>query len=680
MIPCGLMTFSPQRPEFEPGNHPDPESVDTMEPPRQTTGTTGGTTGKKTGPNYTLITTFLAALTAGIFAFWAGWTRKWISDDGLIVLRTVRNLLAGNGPVFNAGERVEANTSTLWQYCIYLVALVTDYRLEDIALWLALLFTTAASIIGVLGTAHLYRKRMVVLLPAGVIGYFSLSPARDFSTSGLEWGLSLMWIAIQWLLLVLWATSGPQSKDRFNAGAITYVLAFWSGLSWLIRPELAMYGGLTGILLLLTAAKWRVAFGILAVALPVPAAYQIFRMGYYGLLVPHTAVAKSASDAVWGTGWEYVEDFTGPYNLWLGLALLLAAGALVVWKMDKHLAFPQGRLGLRTPSMAITLLVICALVHFLYVIRVGGDFMHGRMLLLPLFAILLPVSVVPISVVDRGWQDFVALALVFSTWIWSTVIFVQGHQWENTGQHVVDERDFWIDFTNRDKDHPPLYAEDFLTVDSMNDYAEVMRDQTLAAPTGQQLNILTADGDAYSWITTPRVEGIDSGDLVNIPATVFHVNLGMTSMNAPLNVRVTDLIGLATPLAARQPRIEGGRIGHDKLMDLEWQVAESATPLAFTPGWLDAEKTYQARQALRHPELVHLFQTYREPMTYHRFVDNIKYALTTGRTLEISDDPEDLLKEFDATPAEFQDGLQTIAWPGEINLDEPRGEPLYSSQ
>lgn len=685
MIPCGLMTFSPQRPEIEPGNQPDSETESSLQATEKEHASNSDV-GSSSGPNYTLITTFLAALTAGIFAFWAGWTRKWISDDGLIVLRTVRNLLAGNGPVFNAGERVEANTSTLWQYCIYLVALVTDYRLEDIALWLALLFTTAASIIGVLGTAHLHRKRIVFLLPAGVIGYFSLSPARDFATSGLEWGLSLMWISIQWLLLVLWATaenkpSGSVVNKLMGTGVLTYALAFWSGLSWLVRPELALYGGLTGVLLLLTAPKWKVALGILAVAIPVPGAYQIFRMGYYGLMVPHTAVAKSASDAVWGTGWEYVEDFTGPYNLWLGLALLLAAGALTVWKTDKQLVLPRGRLGLRTPGMAITLLVICALVHFLYVIRVGGDFMHGRMLLLPLFAILLPVSVVPVNLIDRGWQDFVALALIFSTWVWSTVIFVQGHQWENTGQHVVDERDFWIDFTNRDKDHPPLYAEDFLTVDSMNDYAEVMRDQTLVFPTGQQLNILaTADPDTYSWITTPRVEGIEAGDLANIPPTIFHVNLGMTSMNAPLNVRVTDLIGLATPLAARQPRIEGGRIGHDKLMDLEWQVAESATPLAYTPGWIDPEKTYQARQALRHPELIHLFQTYREPMSYHRFVDNIKYALTTGRTLEISDDPEDLLKEFDPMPAEIQEGQETIAWPAEINLDEPRGEPLYSSQ
>jgi arabinofuranosyltransferase len=29
---------------------------------------------------------------------WGIWQRRWIADDGLIVLRTVRNLLAGNGP------------------------------------------------------------------------------------------------------------------------------------------------------------------------------------------------------------------------------------------------------------------------------------------------------------------------------------------------------------------------------------------------------------------------------------------------------------------------------------------------------------------------------------------------------------------------------------------------------
>ena len=42
------------------------------------------------------------AVVAVLFG-WGAWQRRWIADDGLIVLRTVRNLLAGNGPVFNAG-------------------------------------------------------------------------------------------------------------------------------------------------------------------------------------------------------------------------------------------------------------------------------------------------------------------------------------------------------------------------------------------------------------------------------------------------------------------------------------------------------------------------------------------------------------------------------------------------
>jgi arabinofuranosyltransferase len=45
-----------------------------------------------------------------------GWRQRWIADDGDIVARTVREILAGNGPVFNPGERVESFTSVLWTW------------------------------------------------------------------------------------------------------------------------------------------------------------------------------------------------------------------------------------------------------------------------------------------------------------------------------------------------------------------------------------------------------------------------------------------------------------------------------------------------------------------------------------------------------------------------------------
>ena len=37
-----------------------------------------------------------------------GWHRRWMNEDAFINLRIVDQIFAGHGPVFNAGERVEA--------------------------------------------------------------------------------------------------------------------------------------------------------------------------------------------------------------------------------------------------------------------------------------------------------------------------------------------------------------------------------------------------------------------------------------------------------------------------------------------------------------------------------------------------------------------------------------------
>lgn len=40
-----------------------------------------------------------------------GWLRRFSTDDAFINFRVVKQILAGNGPVFNVGERVETTTS-----------------------------------------------------------------------------------------------------------------------------------------------------------------------------------------------------------------------------------------------------------------------------------------------------------------------------------------------------------------------------------------------------------------------------------------------------------------------------------------------------------------------------------------------------------------------------------------
>ena len=570
-----------------------------------------------------------SVLVIGVFSFWGGFARRWISDDGLIVLRTVRNLEAGNGPVFNVGERVEANTSTLWQYLILLVHWVSDASLESIAVNLGLLLSVAAMMLGVWATSRgMYRSRseaaeagrnaVPLVAPAGALVYLALPPARDFFTSGLEWGLSIFYLAALWALLQRWA----EGTSALSA----YWLAFWAGLSWLVRPELALYGGLTGILLLATHRNWKVWLGILGAALPIPGTYQVFRMGYYGLVTPHTAVAKSASESAWASGLNYLQDFVGPYALYLPVIVLAAAG---IWAFRAQLRPTE----LRSSTTVTYLLLSAVVIHVLYILRVGGDFMHGRMLLLPLFAALLPVFVLPL----KGLVTWLAAGVCA---VWALVIVLRGHDtdWDSYEKtlSIVDERDFWTYATNREAGHPPRSARDYLTMKFMNGYPEAMR----KLEDGDALAVIYVedkDADRLNWLTVPREEGREQAP------SLFLVNLGMTSMNAPLDVRVQDTIGLATPLAARMPREEGGRIGHDKSLALEWQAAQSGADIDYLPPWYDKDTTRQARAALETPELKELVASYSEPMSWERFRKNLVFSLTTGRTLQLSEDPADYL-------------------------------------
>ena len=50
----------------------------------------------------------------------------------------------------------------------------------------------------------------------------------------------------------------------------------------------------------------------------------------------------------------------------------------------------------RTPAAVVVFMVLSGVLQALYWIRQGGDFMHGRVLLAPLFCLLLPVAVIPL--------------------------------------------------------------------------------------------------------------------------------------------------------------------------------------------------------------------------------------------------------------------------------------------
>ncbi|WP_010539905.1 flagellar motor control protein ZomB [Dietzia alimentaria] len=604
---------------------------------------------------------FWAGLLAVVAVFFAGaWERRWIADDGLIVLRTVRNLVAGNGPVFNAGERVESNTSTAWTYLVYLTHQVVGYRLELVVLGLALTLSMVAVMCAMLGTRVMYRGTRgapagspMLLLPFGIIVYVMLPPARDFASSGLETGLVICWIALMWLGLQRWARA-EHLEGRFHLPAPeTAAIAFLAGLGPLVRPEMALAAVV--FLGLLAAARqtwWHLGW-LVAIAGVVPVLYQAWRMSYYALPYPLTAVAKDAGGSKWDKGVEYLWDLLAPYTLLLPLALVLITGLVMLWAVagragadanadvesheDGLLLRLRGR-ARSTPVVTVAFLCV-ALIMLLYVTRVGGDFMHGRVLLPSLFLFLLPVSVVPLPIGPaRGAADAsvrrVMVPVVLGAWVvvigWAVAVEVTQDPFRDapeaiTAAGIVDERQYYIQRTGH---RHPLLADDYLDFPRMR---ALVRD-VAQNRTGAVFLPVPGFQDRWDVVAYDRpMPGLAPFELPEEPdKTVVFLNLGMTSMNLPLDVDVYDTVGLAAPLAAHTDRMEDGRIGHDKFLPYDWVLAHTGVvedPTNF-PRWIDVNWVNQAEVALQCPATQALIESYSAPLTLERRWSNLVNAFS----------------------------------------------------
>jgi arabinofuranosyltransferase len=611
-------------------------------------------------PAYPLTASFRISLAtallavAGLFS-WGAWQRRWIADDGLIVLRTVRNLMAGNGPVFNAGERVEANTSTLWTYLVYLGGWLSGpVRLEYVALALALGLSVLGMALLMLGSARLFAPSLLgrrgLFLPAGALVYIAVPPARDFATSGLENGLILTYVGLLWWLLVRWSqglrTAGLQGRTDPSGPWFTATLAFVGGLSVLVRPELALLGGGVLVLMLIAAQGRRRRLLIVAAGGLLPVAYQIFRMGYYALIVPGTAVAKDASGAKWSQGFVYLANFNGPYLMWLpallliGLAFVLLTTRTRPWWVRHSLPRDTGWLArtVQSPAAVVAFFVASGLLQGLYWIRQGGDFMHGRVLLTPLFCLVAPVAVIPVTLPDgsRFSREAGYLLAGATTVLWGAVVGwslwaansegmgSEGTRVSHSG--IVDERRFYSQATGHAH---PLTAADYL------DYPR-MRAILVAIDNTPDGALLLPSGNYDVWDVVPampppvppRTEPYEAPYRAKGPVTVFFTNLGMTGMNVGLDVRVIDQIGLANPLAMHTQRLEDARIGHDKNLFPDWAVAEGPflKERPDIPAYLDEDWIVEAQTALTCPATESRLAAIRAPLTARQFFSNMLYA------------------------------------------------------
>ncbi len=555
-----------------------------------------------------------------IFVF-AGWAHRQFTEDAFIYLRVVRQIRVGNGPVFNVGERVEAFTGPLWTFILAFADLVTPIRLE----WLAVLLSLAFGAIGIsfamLGARLLWlpSQAEAFFLPLGALAFVALLPVWIYSSDGLEVGLVFGWLGVCLWILADWA--------RSPATRLSIPRAIVLGLGWLIRPELVIVSALFFVLVLGADRRLRSKRELLTTALAMlalPVAYQIFRMGYYGSLVSNTAIAKEGSRTNWARGSAYFRDFAGPYWLWVPAVVLLIGGYLPFVAIAQRMS--------RVTAVAGAFLV-GSLLLAVYVVAIGGDYLHARLLLPAFFAFCAPVAAIPLT------RRHITALLVAP---WAVIAM------------------FWL--------KPDQYGKNFVAhgfvVALPSSYHLVTTDQWGWGKGGKSRAWYRGPG---FYIATGPAEYVreDIRLAPNLPRSygAFY-GIGASGYGTGINFYVLDQLGLAdwfTAHLAPSPAEDHAFAGHQKPLPPPWLAARVTAPgsqpsasdfhsyfnpmIPTTTGVQFQEQVAWARAALECPAIKRLTEAADAPMSVGRFVSNFVHSF--GNTVvRIPPDPETAYHKF----------------------------------
>ena len=337
----------------------------------------------------------------------------WLSDDALITLRTVLNVTHGFGLRFNIDERVQTFTHPLWLLLVtaayyltanvYFAAFAASVLASVLAFWLAITRAVSAWQAAIVAVILLFSRAFV-----------------DFATSGLENPLS--YVLLAWFVFTFGRLDDPSAPPR----RVMTKLWLATGLLYLTRPDDVVI-----VAPMMIAAAWRlrrtgVAFPAVAGLLPA-AAWTLFAVIYYGFPFPNTAYAKLAMGIDPGElhlqGLLYLIDSLDRDPL----TLTTIAFAVI-------LALKQRRAGAIALAAGLVL-------HLLYVVSIGGDFMAGRFLAVPLFGAALLVG----TALDGPRQFWIAAMVLFAALgsagshlpLWSNSAFGDS---ANKLSGIIDER------------------------------------------------------------------------------------------------------------------------------------------------------------------------------------------------------------------------------------------------
>lgn len=301
------------------------------------------------------------------------WHNRFIQDDAFISFRYARNLVEGNGLVWNPGERVEGYTNFLWTVMIAggiklgVDPVIFSEILGLICFALTLTFTYKL--------ARPVLSRDWALLTMLLLGTnYSFSA---YATGGLETqSQALIFTATMYLLFGI--MTGERRYSTMAALSLLLSTALLIRLDSAILVVVVMPVALFYLLKEKDRMQVKVAKELVLV-IPLVVIISIWfawKLSYYGDILPNTYYAKAGAGVDPMMGLRYVYGFFTEY--WLAPFMLL------------------GAIGVCSKRNAEVVVIMALVVLWLfYIVKVGGDFMEFRALIpiLPFVMLMMVGSV-----------------------------------------------------------------------------------------------------------------------------------------------------------------------------------------------------------------------------------------------------------------------------------------------
>lgn len=276
-----------------------------------------------------------------------------VLDDALIGYRYVARFIEGQGLTWNDGEFVEGYSNLLW----LLIIAAGGYFEPNLIIvgWIAGLLANVAALAALVWTFGRGPSTPVAPVCTSLL-VLSLSSAFAF------WGISGLETAF-FSAVLAWALATATQTGLGRGG--WFIPGVLLGLLAITRPDGVLFAGSLALGLILRDGLTRQTLQFAARIISIPFAllvvHTIFRLTYYGSLVPNTAHVKLAFT------WDRL--MLGGLYLTKGAVVnfvpLVIAASLLIFLWRSH-----GREAIR-PSAIYIIPGFCWLA---YVLLIGGDF------------------------------------------------------------------------------------------------------------------------------------------------------------------------------------------------------------------------------------------------------------------------------------------------------------------